>query len=83
MEFIALDQEGRFLTPFPNPSSQGGRDNLYKVRSVDIRISFRSEKEFFRFDARARASNLKNSFSDLNEILMSTDLTLYKLSLPP
>ena len=63
MEFIALDQEGRFLTPFPNPSSQGGRDNLYKVRSVDIRISFRSEKEFFRFEARGGKERELTGFS--------------------
>ena len=63
MEFIALDQEGRLITPYPNPSSQGGRENLYKVRSVDIRISFRSEKEFFRFDARAGKERELSGFS--------------------
>ena len=52
MEFIALDREGRRLTPSPSPTSPNARDNLYKIRSVDIRIAFRSEDEFYRFDAR-------------------------------
>ena len=52
MEFIALDREGRRLTPPPSPTSPEGRNNLYKIRSVDIKIAFRSENEFYRFDAR-------------------------------
>ena len=52
MEFIALDREGRRLTPSPSPTSPEGRNNLYKIRSVDIKIAFRSENEFYRFDAR-------------------------------
>ena len=52
MEFIALDREGRRLTPSPSPTSPQGRNNLYKIRSVDIKIAFRSENEFYRFDAR-------------------------------
>ena len=52
MEFIALDQEGRKLSPDPSPSDISARQNLYKVRSVDIRLAFRSENEFFRFEAR-------------------------------
>ena len=52
MEFIALDREGRRLTPLPSPTSPEGRNNLYKIRSVDIKIAFRSENEFYRFDAR-------------------------------
>ena len=52
MEFIALDREGRRLLPSPSPTSPDARDNLYKIRSVDIKIAFRSEDEFYRFDAR-------------------------------
>ena len=36
---------------------------MYKVRSVDIRISFRSEKEFFRFEARGGKERELTGFS--------------------
>ena len=52
MEFIALDREGRRLTQSPSPTSPECRNNLYKIRYVDIKIAFRSENEFYRFDAR-------------------------------
>ena len=47
MEFVAFDKDGKILLPPPNPSTLAGRTNLYKVRSVDIRIAFRSDKKFF------------------------------------
>jgi len=53
MEFIPFDQEGRVLL---NSNSAGDKMdvmNLYKIRSVDIRLTFRSHKEFYRTDARA------------------------------
>ncbi len=52
IEFIALDRNGKRLLPFPDPTTAAGRDNLYKIRSVDIKLSFRSEKDFFRLEAR-------------------------------
>ncbi len=63
MEFIALDKEGKKLLPYPNPSDDSARKNLYKVRSVDIRLAFRSEKEFFRFDARQGNERQLSGFS--------------------
>ena len=63
MEFIALDQEGRKLSPDPSPSNDSSRKNLYKVRSVDIRLSFRSENEFFRFEAREGNERQLSGFS--------------------
>ena len=63
MEFIALDQEGRKLSPDPSPSDISARQNLYKVRSVDIRLAFRSENEFFRFNARAGNERQLSGFS--------------------
>ena len=50
IEFIALDKDGRVLTPVPNLNSDASRENLYKISSIDIRIAFRSEKPFFRFN---------------------------------
>ena len=50
IEFIALDKDGRVLTPVPNLNSDESRENLYKISSIDIRIAFKSEKPFFRFN---------------------------------
>ena len=63
MEFIALDQEGRKLSPDPSPSDYSARQNLYKIRSVDIRLAFRSENEFFRFEARGGNERQLSGFS--------------------
>ena len=47
MEFVALDNEGRVLSPSPSTTTEATRNNLYKVRAVDIRLAFISEKPFF------------------------------------
>ena len=52
IEFIALDRNGKRLLPLPDPTTVAGRNNLYKIRSVDIKLSFRSEKDFFRLETR-------------------------------
>ena len=52
MEFVPLDAEGRILSPLPSPGSNtDARDNLYKLRAVDLRITFRSKGNFYRFKA--------------------------------
>ena len=52
MEFVPLDAEGRILSPLPSPGSDtDARDNLYKIRAVDLRITFRSKGNFYRFKA--------------------------------
>ena len=52
MEFVPLDSEGRVLSPLPRPGSDTiARENLYKVRSIDLRITFRSKGNFYRFKA--------------------------------
>ena len=63
MEFIALDQEGRKLSPDPSPKVYSARQNLYKIRSVDIKLAFRSENEFFRFEAREGNERQLSGFS--------------------
>ena len=73
MEFIALDAEGRVLSPYPSTVSEATRDNLYKIRAIDIRLAFVSEKPFFRFESRegnerqlSGFSRTIRSFSDRN-----------------
>ena len=59
MEFIPLDAAGRKISPLPKPGSDtAARDNLYKIRAVDVRLTFRSKKEFFRYKAKKDSPRL-------------------------
>ena len=50
MEFVPLDAEGRVLSPLPRPGSNPeARENLYNIRAVDLRITFRSKSNFYKF----------------------------------
>jgi hypothetical protein len=50
MEFIPFNQDGRIITPAPRPDDDSAID-LYNIRSVDIRLTFRSHKDYFnKFD---------------------------------
>ena len=46
MEFIPFNQDGRIITPAPRPDNDSAID-LYNIRSVDIRLTFRSHKDYF------------------------------------
>ena len=48
MEFIPFNKEGRIIDPPPRPDNDS-RTKLYKIKAVDVRLTFRSKKEFFRF----------------------------------
>ncbi len=50
MEFIVFDKQGRIINPPPRPDNSSRKD-LYNIRVVDVRLTFRSKKEFFRFEA--------------------------------
>ena len=63
MEFVALDNEGRVLSPSPSTTTEATRNNLYKVRAVDIRLAFISEKPFFRFESREGNERELSGFS--------------------
>ena len=47
MEFIPFNQEGRIINPPPRPDNDS-RTNLYKIKAVDVRLTFRSKKEFLK-----------------------------------
>ena len=63
MEFIPLDANGKVLNPYPSPASVASRNNLYKVRAVDIRVAFKSEKPFFRFESKQGKERKLSGFS--------------------
>ena len=47
MEFIPIGEEGQRIA-YPNPTTPEGKESLYNLRAVDIRIAFKSKKDFFR-----------------------------------
>ena len=53
MEFIPFDIEGRKINPLEATSEnelEENRQKIYDIRVVDVRLTFRSKKEFFRTD---------------------------------
>tara|TARA_B110000263_G_scaffold32164_1_gene24421 strand:+ start:29 stop:466 length:438 start_codon:yes stop_codon:yes gene_type:complete len=57
MEFIAFNQHGKIINPPPSPESSSRKD-LYNIRSVDVRLTFRSKKEFYRFNKLDAGGNI-------------------------
>ena len=47
MEFIVFDNQGRIISPPPRPDDASRKD-LYNIATVDVRLTFRSKREFFR-----------------------------------
>jgi len=53
MEFIVFDKQGRIISPPPRPDNSS-RVDLYNIKAVDIRLTFRSKNEFYRFEGKKR-----------------------------
>ena len=51
MEFNAFDNQGKIINPPPNPDDPDTRGDLYNIKIVDVRLTFRSIREFFRSEA--------------------------------
>ena len=51
MEFIAFGNQGKILNPPPSPDNPTTRGDLYNIKIVDVRLTFRSKREFFRAEA--------------------------------
>jgi len=59
MEFMPLDEKGKILNPLPRPGSDTeARLNLYKIKAVVARITFRSKNPFYRFNATEKTARL-------------------------
>ena len=63
MEFIPFDREGRVIIPAPRPDNTS-RDNLTRITAVDVRLSFRSKREFFRFEPTADKPRFVKGLTD-------------------
>ena len=48
MEFIVFDKQGKIINPPPRPDDNSSRVDLYNIKAVDIRLTFRSKNEFYR-----------------------------------
>ena len=64
MEFIPFDENGRIITDtaknFPAPENLNLRDRLFDIRTVDMRLTFRSKNEFYKDDKQIDPSNPSN-----------------------
>ena len=63
MEFIVFDKQGRIINPPPRPDDASRKD-LYNIAIVDVRLTFRSKKEFFRFEAKTDKPRLVKGLGD-------------------
>ena len=50
MEFVVTGKEGKILSPPPRPDN-ASRIDLFNIRTVDVRLTFRSNKPFYRDEA--------------------------------
>ena len=67
MEFIAFNHEGRIINPNdarPDNTDADKRAKIYDTRAVDVRLTFRSKREFFRFAPSAGKPRLVKGLSD-------------------
>ena len=65
MEFIPLDATGKRISPIPKPGEDSeAMANLYNIRAVDVRITFRSKKEFYRYKANAATPRFVKALGD-------------------
>ena len=72
MEFIAVDEFGRRI--FPPPSSTENTDMLYKIRSIDLKLTFRSKEEFYQTEATsAKPRKTIESLGNLDRDIQKTD----------
>ena len=63
MEFIASGENGLRFNPPPRPDDDSFED-LFKIKTVDVRLTFRSQKLFYRIMARVDKPRLVKGFGD-------------------
>ncbi|SVC69710.1 uncharacterized protein METZ01_LOCUS322564, partial [marine metagenome] len=64
MEFNAFDNQGKILNPPPSPDNSSTRGDLYNIKIVDVRLTFRSKREFFRAEAQEGKPRLVKGLGD-------------------
>ena len=72
MEFIAVDEFGRRI--FPPPNLTENTDKLYAIRSIDLKLTFRSKEEFYQTEATsAKPRKTIESLGNLDRDIQKTD----------
>ena len=72
MEFVAVDEFGKRI--FPPPNLTVNTDKIYKIRSIDLKLTFRSKEEFFQTEATAdRPRKTIESLGSLDRDIQKTD----------
>ena len=64
MEFNAFGNQGKILNPPPSPDNPSTRGDLYNIKIVDVRLTFRSKREFFRAEAQEGKPRLVKGLGD-------------------
>ena len=64
MEFNAFGNQGKILNPPPSPDNSSTRGDLYNIKIVDVRLTFRSKREFFRAEAQEGKPRLVKGLGD-------------------
>ena len=72
MEFIPFNQDGKALLPVPSPDKSTAVD-LYNIRSVDVRLTFRSHKKYFQNDAKPGQERFVAGLGDRKKVYDSDD----------
>ena len=57
--FLPIDDEGKLINP-PPTANNATKDKLYKIKTVDIALSIRSTKKFYRSDKDRTKFTLNN-----------------------
>ena len=72
MEFIAVDEFGKRI--FPPPNLTENTDKLYAIRSIDLKLTFRSKEEFYQTEATsAKPRKTIESLGNLDRDIQKTD----------
>ena len=72
MEFIAVDEFGKRI--FPPPNLTVNTDKLYAIRSIDLKLTFRSTEEFYQTEATsAKPRKTIESLGNLDRDIQKTD----------
>ena len=75
MEFVPLNKAGLKMVPLPSPGTNtAARENLYKIKAIDLRLTFRSKNEFFRFSSTSKPRWLKG-LGDRHKAFLVKNLT--------
>jgi|TARA_Y100000310_G_scaffold285574_1_gene309136 type II secretory pathway component PulJ len=67
--FHATDENGRIISPPPNPSKNHNVDKLYSIKTIDIALTMRSKNNFFK----SSKSRTTHALSDTGRNITKTD----------